>query len=103
MECIISHDAEEAIGVFVGSPLEFSDGKIENVGRLCKNVEDRRRAQRRSPVGFDEKTVEGDFLHERAIVHGMVIEDRRADRDEAIELDNLWNKPVRTGESMKKE
>ena len=38
MECIISHDAKEAVGVFVGDPLEFSGGDAYNFGCLIENI-----------------------------------------------------------------
>ena len=38
MACIRSHGAEEAVGVFVGDPLEFRGGEVEDVGRLGKDV-----------------------------------------------------------------
>ena len=38
MVCIISHGTEEAVGVFVGDPLEFRGGEVEDVGRLGKDV-----------------------------------------------------------------
>ena len=75
MVCIISHGTEEAVGVFVGDPLEFRGGEIEDVGRLGKNIGNRRRVRRRSSVGFDKKTVDWDFLDELAVVHGVVVQD----------------------------
>ena len=78
MACIISHDAEEAVGVFVGGSLEFSSREIEDFGRLCKDVADvwaRRETLPYHGIGFDEESVEGDFLDEFAIVHGVVVQD----------------------------
>ena len=103
MTRIISHDAKESVGVFVGDPFEFRGREIENVGRLGKDVGNRGSVRRRSPVGFDEETVEGDLLDELAVVHGMIVKDGWPNRDKTIELDNLWNKPARTGKPMKKE
>jgi len=103
MECIISHGAEKSVCVFVGDPLEFRDGEIEDVGRLGKDIRNRRRVRRRSPVGFDEKPVEGDFLDELAVVHGVIVQDSRTNGDKTIELDDFWNKPIRERESMEKE
>ena len=77
MVCIISHGTEEAVGVFVGDPLEFRGGEIEDVGRLGKDVGDRRRVRRGSSVGFDEETVERDFLDELAVIHCVVVQDGR--------------------------
>ena len=78
MACIISHGAEKAIGVFVGDMLEFRDGEIEDVGRLGKDVADVRARRDTRPyhgIGLDEKSVEGDFLDELAVVHGVVVQD----------------------------
>jgi hypothetical protein len=87
MECIISHDAKEAVGVFVGDPLELRGGEIEDVGRLDKdvaNVRARRDTRPYHGIGFDKETVEGDFLDEFAVIHCMVVQDCRSYGDEAI-------------------
>ena len=81
MVCIISHGTEEAVGVFVGDPLEFRGGEIENVSCLGKDVADVRARRDTRPyhsIGLNKKPVEGDFLDELAVVHGVVIQDGRA-------------------------
>ena len=81
MACIISHGTEEAVGVFVGDPLEFSGGEIEDVGRLDKDVADVRARRDTRPyhgISFDKETVEGDFLDELAVVHGVVVQNGRS-------------------------
>ena len=106
MACIISHDAEEAVGVFVGDSLKFRGGEIENVSCLGKDVADVRARRDTRPyhgIGFDKKPVEGDFLDELAVVHGVIVQDGWAHGDKATQFDDLWNKPVRTGKPMKKE
>ena len=103
MVCIISHGTEEAVGVFVGDPLKFRGGEIEDVGRLGKNIGNRRGVRRRSPVGFDEKPVEGNLLDELAVVHGVVVQDCRPNGDKATQLDDFWNEPIRARKPMKKE
>ena len=78
MVCIISHGTEEAVGVFVGDPLEFRGGEIEDVSRLGKDVADVRARRDTRPyhsIGLNKKPVEGDFLDEFAIVHCVVVQD----------------------------
>ena len=54
-------------------------------------------------VSLDENTVEGDFLDELAVVDGVVVQDCGTNGDKAIELNNLWNKPVGTREAVEEE
>ena len=106
MVCIISHGAEEAVGVFVGDPLEFRGGEIEDVGRLGKDVADVRARRDTRPyhsIGLNKKPVEGDFLDELAVVHGVIVQDCRPNGDKATQLDDFWNEPIRARKPMKKE
>ncbi len=106
MVCIISHGTEESVGVFVGDPLEFRGGEIEDVGRLDKdvaNVRARRDTRPYHGIGFDKETVERNFLDEFAVIHCMVVQDCWPYGDEAIELDNLRYKSIGTRKAVEEE
>ena len=102
----VSNGAEKPVSVFICCFFELRGGEIEDVGRLDKdvaNVRARRDTRPYHGIGFDKETVEGDFLDELAVVHGVIIKDGWSHGDKAIEFDNLWDKPVRSGKAMKKE
>ena len=104
MECIISHDAEEAISVFVGDPLELSRRDAEDFGGFFQYLADVRARRDTRPyhgIGLDKETIEGDLLHERAVVHGVVVKDCGADRDETVQLYDVRDQSIRAREAVK--
>ena len=121
MVCIISHGTEEAVGVFVGDPLEFRRRDAEDFGGFFQHLADVRARRDTRPyhgigfvrarrdtrpyhsIGLNKKPVEGNLLDELAVVHGVVVQDCRPNGDKATQLDDFWNEPIRARKPMKKE
>ena len=87
MVCIISHGTEEAVGVFVGDPLEFRRRDAEDFGGFFQHLTDVRARRDTRPyhsIGLNKKPVEGNLLDELAVVHGVVVQDCRPNGDKTI-------------------
>ena len=54
-------------------------------------------------VRLDQDAVVRQFLHELAVVYGVVVQDCGSDGDISIERDDVGDKPVGTGETVEEE
>ena len=94
--------AEEIVGVAVSQALHFRKGQVAELRDLRRDITDRWtvRGVFHRTVRLQEKSLRRDLLHKLAVVHRMIVQYGRSDRDVAVQGDDVGDKAAGTGEAV---